>query len=217
MVERSTCTAVRGCRATSAAAWSAPRSSPAGTCSGARAASRGTGRARGLRNVCVDVPQNRPRARRPTTRVQPMVTVRHSGRLSGGPAGRVVRRRWHVLVRRLRTSPLTPAVLLCLAGVVIGIGQHVEPMVLPLVTLVIPMVVGSLVLGPRLLPWVVVFNLGVVLSVVASTRNLLDSRRGGGGVGVFLIGVVIPGFSFWRGGPRLAPPRGGVLAGGPRG
>jgi hypothetical protein len=137
-----------------------------------------------------------------------MVTVRHPGRLPGGPAGRVVRRRWHLLVRRLRTSPLTPAVLLCLAGVVIGIGQHVEPRVVPLVTLLIPMVVGSLVLGPRLLPWVVLFNLGVVLSVVASTSNLLDSRRIGGVVVIFLIGFVLLVFSFRRAALGIAGVRG---------
>jgi len=137
-----------------------------------------------------------------------MVTVRHSDRIPGSSAGRVVRRRWHGLVRRMRTSALTPALLLCLASVLIGVGMHVVPMVLPLVTLVLPMVVGSLVLGPRLLPWVVLFNLGVLVSVVLSTRNLLSPTRIGGVVVIFVIGLVILLFSFRRSALGIAGVRG---------
>jgi stage II sporulation SpoE-like protein len=139
-----------------------------------------------------------------------MVTVRHghSDRLGGTSAGRVVRRRWHRLVRRLRTSSLTPALLLCLTGVVIGAGIHVAPDTVPLVTLVIPMVVGSLVLSPRLLPWTVLFNLGVLVTVIATASSILDSRRVGGVVVLFLVGLVILVFSFRRSALGLAGVRG---------
>src|SRR4051794_32269937 len=137
-----------------------------------------------------------------------MVTVRHAGRPRGTSAARVVRRRWHGLVRRMRTSALTPALLLCVTSVLLGVGMHIVPMVFPLVTLVIPMVVGSLVLGPRLLPWVVLFNLGVLVSVVLSTRDLLNPTRIGGVVVIFVIGLVILLFSFRRSALGIAGMRG---------
>jgi hypothetical protein len=137
-----------------------------------------------------------------------MVTVRRSGRLPGATAGRALSRRWQRLVRRLRTSPLTPALLLCLFSVLIGIGQRSTPMVVPLSTLVIPMVIGNLVLGPRILRWTVLFSLGVLAAVAASTHQIQDSRRLGGIVLVVLVGLIILAFSFRRTSLGLAGVRG---------
>ena len=79
----------------------------------------------------------------------------------------------------------------------IGISQYAV-MYVPLTTLVIPMVIGNLVLSPRTLPWAVVFALGVLVIVVAATPELLDGRRVGGVVVIFLIGLIILVSSFRR-------------------
>ena len=57
---------------------------------------------------------------------------------------------------------------------------------------------GNLLLAPRTLPWAVVFNLGVLVIVVASRPSLLDGRRIGGVVVIFLIGLIILVSSFRR-------------------
>ncbi len=112
-------------------------------------------------------------------------------------AGRALSRRWHRVVRRTRESDTAPALMLCAASVLIGIAQYVSPYV-PLTTLVIPLVLGNLLLSPRTLPWAVVFNLGVLVIVVASRPSLLDGRRIGGVVVIFLIGLIILVSSFRR-------------------
>jgi hypothetical protein len=63
------------------------------------------------------------------------------------------------------------------------------------------------VLGPRTLPWLVVFALGVLVFVAASDEHL-DGRRIGGVVVVFLIGMVILISSFRRTRLGLAGSRG---------
>ncbi len=136
-----------------------------------------------------------------------MVATPASGRLTGTSAGRALGRRWNRLVRRLRESDLVPTLLLTASCVLIGLAQYVVPVV-PLTTLVIPMVIGNLVLGPRTLPWVVVFTLGTLVVVVAATPSLLDGRRIGGVVVIFLIGLIILVSSFRRTGLGVAGVRG---------
>jgi hypothetical protein len=131
------------------------------------------------------------------TSVESMVAAPPSGRLSGLPAGRALSRRWNRAERRLRESELAPALLLAIASVLIGVTQYFV-MVFPLTTLVIPLVIGNLLLGPRTLPWLVVFVLGVLVLVVAATPPLLDGRRIGGVVVIFLIGLIILVSSFRR-------------------
>lgn len=126
-----------------------------------------------------------------------MVAASHPDRLSRVPVGRALTRSWNRQIRRLRESDLAPALLLCVACVVIGVSQYAVVFV-PLTTLVIPMVIGNLVLGPRTLPWVVVFALGVLVIVVAATPELLDGRRVGGVLVIFLIGLIILVSSFRR-------------------
>jgi Stage II sporulation protein E (SpoIIE) len=110
------------------------------------------------------------------------------------------------VVRRIRTSELAPALVLAAACVVIGAALAVNDD-LPLVSLALPMVIGNLVLGPRTLPWLVVFALGVLVFVAASDEHL-DGRRIGGVVVVFLIGMVILISSFRRTRLGLAGSRG---------
>jgi stage II sporulation SpoE-like protein len=126
-----------------------------------------------------------------------VVAASSSSRLTPLAAGRVLSRGWSRGVRRLRESDLAPALLLCTACVVIGLAQYLVPIV-PLTTLVIPLVIGNLVLGPRTLPWAVVFNLSVLVIVVAATPSLLDGRRIGGVVVLFLVGLIILVSSFRR-------------------
>jgi hypothetical protein len=126
-----------------------------------------------------------------------MVAAQPSGHLSGVAAGRALSRQWNRLVRRLRESELAPAMLLGAGCALIGAAQYVVP-VLPLTALVIPMVIANLVLGPRTLPWLVVFALSVLVVVTAATPTLLDGRRIGGVVVIFLIGLIILVSSFRR-------------------
>ena len=126
-----------------------------------------------------------------------MVAAPDAQRLTGVSAGRALSRRYQRAVRRLRESELAPALLLLAACVLIGVSQYVVPGI-PLVTLVIPMVIGNLGLGPRTLPWFIVFALGVLVIVVAATPSVLDGRRIGGVVVIFLIGLIILVSSFRR-------------------
>lgn len=57
-------------------------------------------------------------------------------------------------------------VVLVAATVLIGIAIWELPEYVPLVTLLVPLVVASLVLGPRQLPWFVVFDLLVLAMVI---------------------------------------------------
>ncbi|NUR06078.1 MAG: serine/threonine-protein phosphatase [Nocardioidaceae bacterium] len=126
-----------------------------------------------------------------------VVAAPQSDRLSGLPAGRALTRRWNRTVRRLRESELDAVLLLGALCVLCGVASVASASV-PLTTLVLPMVVGNLVLGPRTLPWLVVFALAVMVVVVALTPTLLDERRIGGIVVIFLIGLVILVSSFRR-------------------
>ena len=62
-------------------------------------------------------------------------------------------------------------VLLVVATVLIGAAIWMFPVDAPLVTLLVPLVVASLMLGPRQLPWFVVFVL-LVLALVAPTQEI---------------------------------------------
>jgi hypothetical protein len=121
---------------------------------------------------------------------------RTSRPLAVGSVARLVRRRWYLAVRRLRESDLVPALALATVSLLIGLVL-VNVTALPLVALVLPLVIANLVLAPRTLPWVVVFVLGVVATVVAQSE-VIDGRRIGGVVVLFLVGLVILVSSFRR-------------------
>lgn len=78
-------------------------------------------------------------------------------------------------------------VLLVIATVAIGVAIWRFPVDAPLVTLLVPLVVSSLMLGPRQLPWFVVFVL-LVLAVVVPTQEI--------SVRVALTVVIIFGLGF---------------------
>lgn len=136
-----------------------------------------------------------------------MASAPTSRQLPGVAAGRALARRWHRTVRRAREVDLVQALLLCAASVLIGLVQMRVSQV-PVSALVIPMVIGNLVLPPRRLPWTLVFILGVMVVVVSESPNLLDGRRIGGVVVIFVIGLVILVSSFRRTSLGVAGARG---------
>lgn len=97
--------------------------------------------------------------------------------------------------------------LLGLLGVLLGIGV-VGLDVIPVSALIIPMVLGNQILGPRTLPWLVVFTLGVLVVGLAVSEAVLDGRRIAGIVLTFLIGLIILVSSFRRSRLGVAGSRG---------
>lgn len=144
-----------------------------------------------------------------------MVTVRTSSRPTGMSAGRALTRRWDHGLRRLRESELVPVLLLCLVSLAIGATQVGTARsgftAIPITALVLPMVIGNLVLGPRTLPWALVFTLAVLVVVVAATPTELDDRRIGGVLVCFVIGLVILVSSFRRTALGVAGVRGETM------
>lgn len=100
------------------------------------------------------------------------------------------------------------ALMLSALALVIGALIYELPGTVPMVTLVIPMVIANLVLGPRSLPWFVVFVLGVVVVAVAATPTALDARRIAAIVVEFMVGLIILVSSFRRSRLGVAGARG---------
>jgi hypothetical protein len=98
--------------------------------------------------------------------------------------------------------------LLGLLAVVLGAGVVLWHSVVPVTILVVPMVIGNQVLGPRRLPWLVVFCLAVLVVGVAGADGVLDGRRIGGIVTSFVVGLVILVSSFRRSRLGVAGSRG---------
>ncbi|MDT0202772.1 PP2C family protein-serine/threonine phosphatase [Nocardioides sp. AE5] len=90
-------------------------------------------------------------------------------------------------------------VLLSLVGltVLLCILYAVAPDFWPLTLLVLPMVLGSVFLGPRMLPWFVIFVLGV-LAFAVTRQSPLTPRIIVGVLVLFLLGFIILVTSFRR-------------------
>jgi hypothetical protein len=127
-------------------------------------------------------------------------------RLTRAPAGQLTRR-WGRFWQRLRYSETSWVLLLGLLTLVIGVGVTGWESV-PVTALAIPMVLGNQVLGPRTLPWVVVFCLGVLVVGVAGGEAIIDGRRIGGIVLDFVLGLIILVSSFRRSRLGVAGSRG---------
>ncbi len=111
---------------------------------------------------------------------------------------RRINRRWVRTWHRLRHSELTVAAVLSVLGIGIAALSSLYPSAMPVTGIVVPLVVGNIVLGPRTLPWFVVFNLGVMVIAVADPDNEMDDRRVGGIVIAFVVGLIILVSSFRR-------------------
>jgi hypothetical protein len=131
----------------------------------------------------------------------------HLDRLTRVPAGQLSRR-WGRGWRRLRGSELSWILSLGAMAAVIGLGVIAWDHFVPVTALLVPMVLGNQVLGPRTLPWVVVFCLGVLVIGVAGADVALDGRRIGAIVVCFVIGLVILVSSFRRSRLGVAGSRG---------
>jgi hypothetical protein len=112
--------------------------------------------------------------------------------------GRSVRRGWYQLRRRLHGSDLATAVLLCVGSVAIGLVQHTFSQV-PLSLLLVPMVLADLVLSPRRLPATLLLTLAVMTAVVLASPTLIDGRRIGGVLVIFLVALILIGAALRRG------------------
>ena len=108
-----------------------------------------------------------------------------------------VGRQLEVLLNRVVPRGSRALVLLVLATVLIGLAIWRFSTDAPLVTLLVPLVVSSLVLGPRQLPWFVVFVL-LVLAVVVPTQDEITVRVALTVVIMFGLGFVVLLSSFRR-------------------
>jgi hypothetical protein len=88
-------------------------------------------------------------------------------------------------------------VALVLATIAIGASILLFPVDAPLVTLLVPLVVSSLMLGPRQLPWFVVFVLAV-LAVVVPFQDEISVRVVLTVVIIFALGLLVLVSSFRR-------------------
>lgn len=136
-----------------------------------------------------------------------MASTPQLGRLTRVPADQLSRH-WGRGWRRLKHSETAWAMLLGLVAVVIGGGVIMWGTFFPVTALIVPMVLGNQVLGPRTLPWLIVFTLGVLVVGVAASEGILDGRAIGGIVIDFVVGLVILVSSFRRSRLGVAGSRG---------
>ena len=108
-----------------------------------------------------------------------------------------VGRRLEVLLNRVVPRGSRTLVLLVISTVLIGLAIWRFSTDAPLVTLLVPLVVSSLMLGPRQLPWFVVFVL-LVLAVVVPTQDEISVRVALTVVIMFGLGFVVLLSSFRR-------------------
>jgi hypothetical protein len=106
------------------------------------------------------------------------------------------RRRWRNLVTGSHPERLT-LIALFLVSNLVAVGMLVFPGVVSITTITVPLVMGSLFLGPRPLPWFVVYQL--VLLTVAIPEVPSFTARAAFTVGVvFVIALIIMLTSFRR-------------------
>jgi hypothetical protein len=101
---------------------------------------------------------------------------------------------WARFTGQLRPSPLTALVLF---GLALAILQWSFPGGFPITAMVLPMLFGSLFLGPRQLPWFIIYLLALL--VVGMLRvDTLTARVIGGVTVLYLAGLIIMLTSFRR-------------------
>ncbi len=128
-----------------------------------------------------------------------MVAASSSDRLTSVPVRQALTRRWRGTLRRYRSPEITWILFLGLVSLVLGVLMFEVPEIVPVTSLVVPMVLANSLLGPRTLPWFVVYVLGVMVVVVAaSAKDELDDRRVGAIVVSFFVGLIILVSSFRR-------------------
>lgn len=128
-----------------------------------------------------------------TARTTRGLSMAEQGSLLHRPA-RQVRRGWE---RAARTG--TPPELMALVVLTGALAALVMlfPHVVPLIVLVVPLVIGNNVLGPRELPWFVVFVL-LALALTTAQRGEVDPRSAIAVAVIFAVGFIILMTSFRR-------------------
>lgn len=117
------------------------------------------------------------------------------------------RRGRQLLVRRGLATESRIAVLLCLVAVAISGAVIAWADQVPFIALMLPLLVGSLVLGPRTLPWFVIF-LMVMLTVSVSFQDEITTRTVVATAVAFTMGLVVLASSFRRSALGVAGIRG---------
>src|SRR3954465_6683035 len=112
------------------------------------------------------------------------------------PAPRVRRRRARTFLRGWQPERLALAGLFLLATLV-GVAMQVFPNVMATPAIVLPLVMGSLFLGPRALPWFVVYNM-VLLPLALPKVPSFNSRAVFTVVVIFLLAFILMLTSFRR-------------------
>ena len=107
------------------------------------------------------------------------------------------RRTWRSLVGRALPRESRNLRWLVLLALVLGAGIFIWPGVFPMTSLVLPMLFGSLFLGPRELPWFVVFVLVMVVALLARQPQI-SGITGGVLLVIFTAGFIILLTSFRR-------------------
>ena len=108
-----------------------------------------------------------------------------------------LRRNWRMILRRSLPPQTRMVVLLALCTVAFTALILARPMIFPLTMLMIPLLLGSLLLGPRQLPWFVVFVL-VMLMLSLTNQPELPPRTVMAVTIFFILGFIILLTSFRR-------------------
>ncbi|MDN5893151.1 MAG: serine/threonine-protein phosphatase [Nocardioides sp.] len=126
-----------------------------------------------------------------------MSAVKHPVRAHLSPRRRELRRSWLMLTRRLRATEML--VLLGLVALTILCGGlfMVAPDFWPVTLVILPMMLGGIFLGPRHLPWFLVFLLAV-LAFAVTQQPRLSPRVIVAVIVLFLLGFITLLGSFRR-------------------
>ena len=113
-----------------------------------------------------------------------------------GPAG--PRRRWWPRRRRAPSTETRISIGLGLLGVVITVLVIAFPEQVTLTLTMLPLLVGSIFLGPRTLPWFVIFLMALLTVQVYGIGDLVNSRIVGATTVQFVMGLIVLFTSFRR-------------------
>ena len=100
------------------------------------------------------------------------------------------RRRLTMMMRRGLTLETRVALALAALGALITIGVAMWPMAVPFSSLMLPLLLASVFLGPRTLPWFVIF-LMVMLTISVSQQETIPGRAVVATVVMFVMGLVV--------------------------
>src|SRR4029077_12064012 len=130
------------------------------------------------------------------------------------PAPDRARRRAATYFAGSEPERLTLVALFFLATLV-GAAMQAFPGLVSIPTIVLPLVMGSLFLGPRALPWFVVYNM-ILLTVALPKVPAFNGRVVFTVVVIFLLAFILMLTSFRRSRLGIPGSRGGCVAGGRR-